>query len=51
MPRSVPELLGEQFAVTREWALHRLDEPLVGGEDEVLQLLGGAAHSNLASSV
>ncbi|GAB2850300.1 hypothetical protein GCM10027074_16270 [Streptomyces deserti] len=28
MPRSVPEPLGERFAVTREWALHRLGEPL-----------------------
>lgn len=28
MPRSVPEPLGERFAATREWALHRLDKPL-----------------------
>lgn len=28
VPRSVPEPLGERFAATREWALHRLDEPL-----------------------
>ncbi|MFC1436760.1 helix-turn-helix domain-containing protein [Streptacidiphilus sp. N1-10] len=28
VPRSVPEPLGERFAVTREWALHRLGEPL-----------------------
>jgi transcriptional regulator GlxA family with amidase domain len=28
VPRSVPEPLGEQFAATREWALHRLDKPL-----------------------
>ncbi len=28
MPRSVPEPLGERFAATREWALHRLGEPL-----------------------
>lgn len=28
VPRSVPEPLGERFADTREWALHRLDEPL-----------------------
>lgn len=28
VPRSVPEVLGERFAATREWALHRLDEPL-----------------------
>jgi transcriptional regulator GlxA family with amidase domain len=26
--RDVPEPLGERFAVTREWALHRLGEPL-----------------------
>ncbi|MFJ2645325.1 GlxA family transcriptional regulator [Streptomyces sp. NPDC087420] len=26
--RSVPESLGERFAATREWALHRLGEPL-----------------------
>lgn len=24
----MPEPLGERFAATREWALHRLDEPL-----------------------
>ncbi|MFJ1753926.1 GlxA family transcriptional regulator [Kitasatospora sp. NPDC088134] len=28
LPRSVPEPVGERFAATREWALHRLDEPL-----------------------
>ena len=28
LPRSVPEPLGERFAATREWALHRLAEPL-----------------------
>ncbi|MPY47654.1 GlxA family transcriptional regulator [Streptomyces acidicola] len=28
VPRSVPEPLGERFAATREWALHRLDEHL-----------------------
>lgn len=28
VPRSVPEPLGERFADTREWALHRLDQPL-----------------------
>lgn len=28
VPRSVPEPLGERFAATREWALHRLDRPL-----------------------
>ncbi|MFD7643066.1 GlxA family transcriptional regulator [Kitasatospora sp. NPDC059795] len=28
VPRSVPEPIGERFAATREWALHRLDEPL-----------------------
>ncbi len=28
VPRSVPEPLGERFAATREWALHRLDDPL-----------------------
>ncbi|MFI9243965.1 GlxA family transcriptional regulator [Streptomyces sp. NPDC053086] len=28
VPRSVPEVLGERFAATREWALHRLAEPL-----------------------
>lgn len=28
VPRSVPEPLGERFAVTREWALHRLGQPL-----------------------
>ncbi|EXG81885.1 transcriptional regulator containing an amidase domain and an AraC-type DNA-binding HTH domain [Cryptosporangium arvum DSM 44712] len=28
VPRSVPEPLGEQFAATREWALHHLGEPL-----------------------
>src|SRR3954467_1032753 len=28
VPRSVPEPVGERFAATREWALHRLDEPL-----------------------
>jgi len=28
VPRSVPEPLGERFAATREWALHRLDQPL-----------------------
>jgi transcriptional regulator GlxA family with amidase domain len=28
VPRSVPEPLGEQFAATREWTLHRLGEPL-----------------------
>jgi transcriptional regulator GlxA family with amidase domain len=26
--RSVPESLGERFAATREWALHRLEKPL-----------------------
>ncbi|MFI6143477.1 GlxA family transcriptional regulator [Streptomyces griseus] len=28
VPRGVPEPLGERFAATREWALHRLGEPL-----------------------
>jgi transcriptional regulator GlxA family with amidase domain len=28
VPRSVPEPLGERFAATREWALHRLGSPL-----------------------
>ncbi|MER8041379.1 helix-turn-helix domain-containing protein [Streptomyces sp. NPDC094032] len=28
VPRSVPEPLGERFATTREWALHRLGEHL-----------------------
>ncbi len=28
VPRSVPEPLGERFAEVREWALHRLGEPL-----------------------
>jgi transcriptional regulator GlxA family with amidase domain len=28
VPRSVPEPLGERFAAVREWALHRLEEPL-----------------------
>lgn len=28
VPRSVPEPHGERFAATREWALHRLGEPL-----------------------
>ncbi|MFE0459877.1 GlxA family transcriptional regulator [Kitasatospora sp. NPDC058965] len=28
VPRSLPEAVGERFAATREWALHRLDEPL-----------------------
>ncbi|MDI6101105.1 helix-turn-helix domain-containing protein [Actinoplanes sp. NEAU-A12] len=28
VPRTVPEPLGEVFAATREWALHRLDEPI-----------------------
>ncbi|MEO3847659.1 helix-turn-helix domain-containing protein [Streptomyces sp. B8F3] len=28
VPRSVPEPLGERFAATREWALHRLGAPL-----------------------
>ena len=28
VPRSVPEPGGERFAATREWALHRLGEPL-----------------------
>ncbi|MET8968286.1 GlxA family transcriptional regulator [Streptomyces hydrogenans] len=28
VPRSVPEPHGERFAATREWVLHRLDEPL-----------------------
>ncbi len=28
VPRTVPEPLGERFAATREWALHRLGEPL-----------------------
>lgn len=28
VPRRVPEPLGERFAATREWALHRLGEPL-----------------------
>jgi transcriptional regulator GlxA family with amidase domain len=28
VPRSVPEPVGERFAATREWALHRLDKPL-----------------------
>jgi transcriptional regulator GlxA family with amidase domain len=31
VPRSVPEPLGERFAATREWALHRLGEPLTLG--------------------
>ncbi|MEV6029328.1 AraC family transcriptional regulator [Streptomyces sp. NPDC052036] len=51
VPRSVPELLGEQFAATREWALHRLDEPLVGGEDKVLQLPGDAVQSHLSQQL
>ncbi|GAA4192967.1 DJ-1/PfpI family protein [Microbacterium oryzae] len=28
VPRSVPEPIGERFAATREWALHRLGDPL-----------------------
>jgi transcriptional regulator GlxA family with amidase domain len=28
VPRSVPEPRGERFAATREWALHRLGDPL-----------------------
>lgn len=28
VPSSVPEPLGERFAATRDWALHRLGEPL-----------------------
>jgi transcriptional regulator GlxA family with amidase domain len=28
VPHSVPEPLGERFAATREWALHRLGKPL-----------------------
>ncbi|GIE74346.1 AraC family transcriptional regulator [Actinoplanes philippinensis] len=28
VPRTVPEPLGEVFAATREWALHRLGEPI-----------------------
>ena len=28
VPRTVPEPLGERFAATREWALHRLGKPL-----------------------
>ena len=32
VPRSLPEPLGERFAATREWALHRIGEPL-GLED------------------
>jgi transcriptional regulator GlxA family with amidase domain len=28
VPRSVPEPLGERFALTREWALRHLEEPL-----------------------
>jgi transcriptional regulator GlxA family with amidase domain len=28
VPRSVPEPIGERFAATREWAVHRLGEPL-----------------------
>ncbi|WP_448060759.1 GlxA family transcriptional regulator [Cellulomonas hominis] len=28
VPRSLPEPVGERFAATREWALHRLGEPL-----------------------
>jgi transcriptional regulator GlxA family with amidase domain len=28
VPHSVPEPLGERFAATREWALHRLAKPL-----------------------
>ncbi|MFF8950117.1 GlxA family transcriptional regulator [Streptomyces sp. NPDC014940] len=28
VPRSVPEPLGERFAATRDWALHRLGRPL-----------------------
>lgn len=28
VPRSVPEPKGERFTATRDWALHRLDEPL-----------------------
>lgn len=28
VPRSVPEPLGERFAATREWVLHRLGDPL-----------------------
>lgn len=37
VPRSVPEPLGERFAATREWALHRLGEPLT------LEILAGHA--------
>jgi transcriptional regulator GlxA family with amidase domain len=40
VPRSVPEPLGERFAATREWALHRLDEHLT------LQLL--ARHAEVS---
>ncbi|WP_344549612.1 GlxA family transcriptional regulator [Kitasatospora saccharophila] len=28
VPRSLPQPVGERFAATREWALHRLDGPL-----------------------
>jgi transcriptional regulator GlxA family with amidase domain len=28
VPRSVPEPIGERFALTREWALQRLEDPL-----------------------
>jgi transcriptional regulator GlxA family with amidase domain len=28
VPRSIPEPLGAVFAATREWAMHRLDEPI-----------------------
>jgi transcriptional regulator GlxA family with amidase domain len=31
VPRSVPEPLGERFAATREWALHRLEGTLTLG--------------------
>ncbi|WP_328582491.1 GlxA family transcriptional regulator [Streptomyces sp. NBC_00370] len=37
VPRSVPEPLGERFAATREWALHRLGDPLT------LEVLAGHA--------
>jgi transcriptional regulator GlxA family with amidase domain len=32
IPRSVPEVVGERFTTTRQWALERLDQPLAVGE-------------------
>lgn len=43
VPRSVPEPLGERFAVTREWALHRLGEPLT--LDELARQAGVSART------